>query len=168
MKLTLLFSTIGLISIVLQMSLLHLLPLGPVVPDLILVLCVYLGLYHPSVAAALGSFVLGYSIDVVSSPLLGINAFAMSLVFLTVYLSARSIWVHNPLVSAFIVLAASLVKSAALVLISALFVSMDGIWEAALRYVLLEALLAAVLAPLLFTLLQRSQNLIQQPSAAHE
>lgn len=168
MKLTLLFGVVGLISIVLQMSLLHLLPLGPVVPDLILVLCVYLGLHHPSVGAALGSFVLGYSMDVVSSPLLGINAFAMSLVFLAVYLSARSIWVHNPLVSAFIVLAASLVKSAALVLISALFVSMDGIWEAALRYVLMEALLAAALAPVLFTLLQRSQSLIQQPSAAHE
>lgn len=168
MKLALLFSAIGLISIILQMSLLHLLPLGPVVPDLILVLCVYLGLHHPSVGAALGSFALGYSIDVVSSPLLGINAFAMSLVFLAVYLSARSIWVHNPLVSAFIVLAASLVKSASLVLISALFVSIDGMWDIALRYVLMEALLAAALAPILFLLLQRGQNLVQQPNAAHD
>ncbi|MBM4263322.1 MAG: rod shape-determining protein MreD [Deltaproteobacteria bacterium] len=168
MKLTLLFSAIGIISIVLQMSLLHLLPLGPVVPDLILVLCVYLGLHHPSVGAALGSFVLGYSIDVVSSPLLGINAFAMSLVFLAVYLSARSIWVHSPLVSVVIVLAASLVKSAALVLISALFVSMDGVWETAIKYVLLEALLAAALAPIVFMLLQRSRNLVQQLSNAHE
>lgn len=168
MKVALLFGAVGVVLIILQMSLLHLLPLGPVVPDLILVLCVYLGLYHPSVGAALGSFALGYSIDVVSSPLLGINAFAMSLVFLAVYLSARSIWVHNPLVSAFIVLAASLIKSAALILISALFVSIDGMWEAALRYLLMEALLAAALAPIFFTLLQRSQNLLEHPSAAHD
>ena len=41
------------------------------VPDLILVLCVYWGLHHPTVGAVLGSFVLGYSVDVVSSPILG-------------------------------------------------------------------------------------------------
>jgi rod shape-determining protein MreD len=168
MKLALLFSAAGVVAIVLQMSILHLLPLGPVVPDLILVLCVYLGLYHPSVGAALGSFVLGYSIDVVSSPLLGVNAFAMSLVFLAVYLGARTIWLHNPLVSALVVLAASLVKSAALVLISAVFLSVDGLWSAALRYVFLEALLAAALAPLVFALLRSGQNYFQRFSAANE
>ena len=73
------------------------------VPDLILVLCVYWGLYHPTVGAALGSFLLGYSVDVVSSPILGLNAFAMSLVFLAVYLSSRSIWLHHPVVSSIVV-----------------------------------------------------------------
>jgi rod shape-determining protein MreD len=73
------------------------------VPDLILVLCVYWGLYCPSVAAVVGAFALGYSVDVVSSPILGLNAFAMSLVFLAVYLSSRSIWLQNPLVSAIVV-----------------------------------------------------------------
>jgi rod shape-determining protein MreD len=168
MKLALLFSAVGVVLIVLQMSILHLLPLGPIVPDLILLLCVYLGLYHPSVGAALGSFVLGYSIDVVSSPLLGVNAFAMSLVFLAVYLGARTIWLHNPLVSAFVVLAASLVKSAALMLIWALFLSVEGMWSAALRYIFMEALLAAALAPLTFALLQRGQNYFQRMSAANE
>jgi rod shape-determining protein MreD len=168
MKLALLFSAVGVVLIVLQMSILHLLPLGPIVPDLILVLCVYLGLHHPSVGAALGSFVLGYSMDVVSSPLLGVNAFAMSLVVLVVYLVDRSIWLHNPMVSALVVLAASLVKGAALVLIWALFLSVDGLWSAALRYILLEALLAAALAPIVFTLLRRSQNYFERFSAANE
>jgi cell shape-determining protein MreD len=74
--------------------------------DLTLVLCVYLGLYHPTVGAALGSFLIGYSVDVVSSPsrVVGLNAFAMSLVFLLVYFSSRSIWLQNPLVSSIVVL----------------------------------------------------------------
>jgi rod shape-determining protein MreD len=161
-KLSLLFFGIGIVLLLLQSTFLHLLPLGPIVPDLILVLCVYWGLYHPSVGAVLGSFMLGYSVDVVSSKILGVNAFAMSLVFLIVYLSSRSIWLHHPVVSSLVVLLASLVKGAALVLVSAIFLSVDGFWLGALRYILLEALVAAILAPFVFNLLRRGQNLVNR------
>lgn len=161
MKLSMLFFSIGLVLVLLQSTLLHLLPIGPVVPDLMLVLCVYWGLHHPTVGAVLGSFLLGYSVDVVSSPILGLNAFAMSLVFLAVYLSSRSIWLHNWFVSFFIVLLASLIKGAALVVISAIFLSMDGLWAGAARYLLMEALVAAVLAPFVFTLLRRGQSFVE-------
>jgi len=145
--------------VLLQTTFLHFFPL---VPDLILVLCVYWGLHHPTVGAVLGSFVLGYSVDVVSSPILGINAFAMSLVFLTVYLSSRSIWLHNYLVSAIVVLLASLVKGMAFVLVSAIFLSTEGFWMGALRYILLEALVAALLAPFVFALLRRGQTYLEK------
>ena len=111
MKLSLLLFAVGLLLVLLQTTFLHFFPL---VPDLILVLCVYWGLHHPTVGAVLASFVLGYSVDVVSSPVLGINALAMSLVFLSVYLSSRSIWLHNHLVSAIVVFLAALVKGVAL------------------------------------------------------
>ena len=65
MKVSLLFFAIGIVLLLLQMTFLHLLPLGPIVPDFILVLCVYWGLHHPSVGAVLGAFMLGYSVDVV-------------------------------------------------------------------------------------------------------
>jgi rod shape-determining protein MreD len=166
MKSSLLFFAIGIVLLLLQTTFLHLLPLGPIVPDFILVLCVYWGLYHPSVGAVLGSFMLGYSVDVVSSKILGINAFAMSLVFLIVYLSSRSIWLHHPVVSSFVVLLASFVKGAALVLVSAIFLSVDGLWLGALRYILLEALVAAILAPFVFSLLRRGQNLVDKVTVA--
>jgi rod shape-determining protein MreD len=153
MKLSLLLFAVGLLMVLLQTTFLHFFPL---VPDLILVLCVYWGLHHPTVGAVLASFVLGYSVDVVSSPILGINAFAMSLVFLAVYLSSRSIWLHNHLVSAVVVLLASLVKGIALVL------STEGFWMGALRYILLEALVAALLAPFLFGLLRRGQTYLEK------
>jgi rod shape-determining protein MreD len=154
MKLSLLLFVVGLLMVLLQSTFLHFFPF---VPDLILVLCVYWGLHHPTVGAVLASFMLGYSVDVVSSPLLGINAFAMSLVFLAVYLSSRSIWLHNPLVSAIVVLLASLVKGAALVLVSVIFLSTEGFWIGALKYIMVEALIAALLAPIVFSLLKRGQ-----------
>ena len=162
MKLFLLFFLAAVFLIVLQATLFHLLPIGPVVPDLILILCVYLGLYHPSVGAAFGSFLLGYSIDIVSSPILGFNAFAMSLVYLAVYLCARSIWLHHPIVSSVVVLLAALVKGATMVMIWAIFMSVDGFWAGAARYILWEALLAALLAPLVFALLRRGQHLVDR------
>ena len=159
MKLSFLLFAVGLLLVLLQTTFLHFFPL---VPDLILVLCVYWGLHHPTVGAVLASFVLGYSVDVVSSPILGINAFAMSLVFLAVYLSSRSIWLHNHMVSAVVVLLASLVKGVALVLVSAIFLNTEGFWMGALRYILLEALVAALLAPLVFALLRRGQTYLQK------
>src|SRR5918996_4912879 len=123
MKLSLSFFVVGVLLVLLQTTFLHLLPIGPVVPDLILVLCVYWGLHHPTVGAALGSFLLGYSVDVVSSPILGLNAFAMSLVFLAVYLSSRSIWLHHPSVSSSIFRLASLFKGVPLWLVGSVFLA---------------------------------------------
>jgi rod shape-determining protein MreD len=162
MRLFLLFFLVAIFVLLLQTTLLHLLPISPVVPDLTLVLCVYLGLYHPTVGAALGAFLLGYSIDIVSSRIIGLNAFAMSLVFLTVYLSSRSIWLQNPLVTSLVVLLASLVKGAALVLVSAIFVSIEGFWIGAGWYIIREALLAALLAPVVFALLRRGENYVDR------
>lgn len=162
MRLFLLYFVVGIFLLLLQSTLLHLLPFSPVVPDLVLVLCVYLGLHHPTMGAAVGSFLLGYSVDVMSSRLLGLNAFAMTLVFLAVYFSSRSIWLHHPLVSSFIVLLAALLKGAALVAVWALFLSVDRFWIGAARYIMGEALLAAVLAPVLFALLRRGENYVKR------
>ncbi|HEV8343334.1 MAG TPA: rod shape-determining protein MreD [Candidatus Binatia bacterium] len=161
MKLSLLFLLFGFLLVLLQTTFLHLFPLDPVVPDLILVLCVYWGLNHPTVGAVLGSFILGYSVDVFSSPVLGLNAFAMSLVFLAVYLSSRCIWIHNSLLSAGVVFFASWIKGVALIIAWNLFLTGDGPWMGFLKYVFLEALIAAILAPALFSLLRRGQNYLE-------
>lgn len=162
MKLSLLFFLVGLFLLLLQTTILHLLPLGPIVPDLILALCVYWGLNRPSVGAVLGSFVLGYSVDVFSSPVLGLNAFAMSLVFLAAYLSSRCIWIQSSFLSATVVFLASWLKGAALILAGTLFLAGEGLWTGVLKYIFLDALLAAVLAPGLFLLLRRGQNYLEE------
>ncbi|MFQ5903751.1 MAG: rod shape-determining protein MreD [Candidatus Binatia bacterium] len=161
MRLFLLFLSVGFLSVFLQTTFLHLLPFGSIVPDLTLVLCVYWGLNHPTVGAVLGTFILGYSVDVFSSPVLGLNAFAMSLVFLAVYLSSRCIWIHNPLMSAAVVFLASWVKGAALSVVGTLFLVVDGLWMGVLKYIFLEALFASILAPGIFFLLRRSQSYLE-------
>jgi rod shape-determining protein MreD len=161
MRLSLLFFAIGILLVLLQSIWLRFVPLSPIVPDLTLLLCVYWGLYHPSVGAVLGSFMLGYSVDVVSNELLGINAFAMSLVFLTVYLSSRSVWLNNPVVSTLVVLLASFTKVAAFILVSVIFANLEDRWMGALRYLIFEAAVAVLLAPLFFTLLRRMQNQLE-------
>jgi rod shape-determining protein MreD len=165
MRLFLLYFLVGIFLILLQSTFLHLLPFGPVVPDLVLVLCVYLGLHHPTVGAAIGSFVLGYAVDVVSSRLLGVNAFAMTLVFLAVYFSSRTIWLHHPVVSSLIVLFAAVVKGLALILVWVVLLSTEGFWLGAVRYIIMEALLAAVLAPLVFALLRRGETYMKRLGA---
>ena len=162
MRLFLLYFVVGIFLILLQSTFLRLLPFGPVVPDLVLILCVYLGLHHPTMGAAVGSFVLGYSIDVVSSRQLGFNAFAMTLVFLAVYFSSRTIWLQNPVVTSLIVLFAALIKGVALVLVWMIFLNTEGFWLGAARYMLLEALFAAALAPFVFSLLRRSESFIKK------
>jgi rod shape-determining protein MreD len=166
MKLSLLFLFFGFFLVLLQTAFLRLLPLAPIVPDLILVLCVYWGLNHPTVASVLGSFILGYSVDVFSSPVLGINAFAMSLVFLAAYLSSRCIWIHNLFLSAAVVFFASWVKGAAILIVGTIFLAVDGLWIGVLRYIFLEALVAALMAPLLFSLLRRSESYLEQARTA--
>ncbi len=158
MRFSLLIFSIGLLMVLLQSTFLQ---LFPVVPDLVLILCVYWGLHQPTAGAVLGSFALGYSLDVVSSPILGLNAFAMSVVFLTVYLSSRSIWMHNPVASTLVVLLAALVKGAALVVAWAIFLTTEGFWTGAVRYIIMEALIAAVIAPLVFALLRRGQSYLE-------
>jgi rod shape-determining protein MreD len=158
MRFSLLIFLIGLLMVLLQSTFLH---LFPVVPDLVLIICVYWGLHQPTAGAVLGSFALGYSLDVVSSPILGLNAFAMSVVFLVVYLTSRSIWMHGHVASTFVVLLAALVKGAALVVAWAIFLTTEGFWTGAVRYIILEALIAAMIAPLVFALLRRGQSYLE-------
>ena len=162
MKLSMLFVSVGFVLVLLQTTLLHLLPLGPIVPDLALVLCVYLGLNHPTVGAVVGTFILGYSIDVFSSRVLGLNAFAMSLVFLAVYMSSRFVWIHNPLLSAPVVFFAWWVKGASLMMVWTLFPTMDGLGIGALKFAFFDAILAAILAPGIFALLKRGQSYLEE------
>ena len=168
MKVSLLFLAAGFVLVLLQTTLLHLVPFKPYVPDLALVLCVYLGLNHPTVGAVVGTFMLGYSVDVFSSPVLGLNAFAFSLVFITAYLSSRAIWVHSQLLSASVVFLASWVKGASLMLIWATLLTMDRYGLGSVKYILVDAVLAAVLAPALFALLKRGQNYLERVKMPEE
>ncbi len=146
------------VALILQTTILQALPYVTVVPDILLVLCVYLGLYQHSVGGALGAFVLGYLEDGVSGSAAGLNAFAMSLIFLLIYLTSRRLWVENVISQVVVVFLAFLVKAAAVTILLAIFASFTRGWGLVVGSLLLQGLLTAATAPVVFTLLKRTRR----------
>ncbi len=141
-------------GVLLQTTLIHALPTRlQLAPDVLLVVCVFLGLHRHTVGGVVGAFLLGYVQDAVSGGAAGLNAFAMVLVYVLVYLTCRRLWVDNVLSKVVLVFLASWVKALAVLGVSAVFGAFDGAWGPALGQVLVGATLAAAVAPPVFALL---------------
>jgi rod shape-determining protein MreD len=148
------------ISMVLQTTLFPALLPASIVPNLILVLVVYLGMQQHGVGGAIGAFLLGYFLDTFSGTLLGVNAFALTAVYMAVYLVARTLWTDGGFPAMAVVFAAACVHGAAALLITWMMESGAPLWEHALRYGLLEAGVAALVAPAVFRFVGWEQRLL--------
>jgi rod shape-determining protein MreD len=145
----------GVGAVLLQTTILHHLPF---IPDLLLILCVYLGIYHRSVGGAAGAFFLGYGLDTCSGAPVGMNAFAMSLVFAVVASMARCLWLSNPLSVLFMVLLAVAIKTSAFLCLGEFGQLASLLRPMMAQYVMWDAAIALLLTPLVFTLLYRSEQ----------
>jgi rod shape-determining protein MreD len=145
----------GVAAMLLQTTLL---PHLPLIPDLLLILCVYLGIYHRSVGGAAGAFFLGYGLDSCSGAPMGTNAFAMSLVFAVVTATARCLWLSNPLSVLFMVLLAVVLKTGALLCLGEFGQVAMVLEPMVARYVMWDAVMAMLLTPVVFTLLYRGEE----------
>lgn len=143
----------AIVAMVLQTTLFPSLPWLPVVPDLMLVLAVYLGVFHRTMGGAFGAFLLGYFLDTFAGTRLGVNAFAFTLVFASVQLVARSIWVQGSVPVMVVVFAAGCVRA---VLMLAVLTLAGGtpLWHHVLWYAIVESLAAALTAPAVFAVVQ--------------
>jgi rod shape-determining protein MreD len=144
----------GVSAILLQTTAFHYLPW---IPDLLLILCVYLGIYHRSAGGAAGAFFLGYGLDTCSGVPVGMNAFAMSLVFAGVTALSRCLWLTNPLSVLFMVFVAVVLKTSAFLFLGEFGELTEVFQPIVARYVMWDATVAMVLTPLVFTLLYRSE-----------
>jgi len=153
----LLFGAVAIGALLLQTTVLPLAAIGRATPDLLLIMCVYLGLHQHTVGGALGAFSLGYLQDAFSGSVAGLNAFGMCLVFTVVYLTSRRLWVDNTISKIAVVFLASVLKTVAILVLVALFLSIEGLGRTMLSYLLIEAVLAALLSPAVFALLAHTQ-----------
>ena len=128
-------------------------PLLPLTPDMILILCVYLGLHRHNAGGSAGAFLLGYFNDSFAGNAVGLHAFAMSLVFVLVYLMSRRLWMDNWLSNIAVTFVAALLKALTIAGLLAFYLSVDFPWRQFFGYVWIEALVAALLAPLVFRVL---------------
>jgi len=136
------------------------LPGLPVVPDLILVLAVYLGVAHHTIGGAAGAFLLGYFLDTFSGTLLGQNAFALSAVYLSVHFVARHLWFERGLPVMALAFFGGLVHGAAVVAAGALAAAPSLVGRHPLRTGLAGAALAALVAPAVFAALAWEKRLL--------
>lgn len=147
MRSLLIFAVAGVVAVVVQTTLVQRLPAAP---DLIVTLCVYLGLHYHSAAGALGAFLLGYLLDTFSGAVPGLYCLTMTLVFGMVYLVSKRLWMENPMSNIAAVALGSAVKIVTVVLYFAVASTRTVNWWFVLRTLTLEALLALVCAPAVF------------------
>jgi len=141
------------VGLLLQSTLFHEVALGRMVPDVLLVLCVYLGLNHHSVGGSAGAFLLGYLQDAASGSPAGLNACGMLVVFVIVYLTCRRLWVDNVVSKVVLVFLASIVKTTVVISLLATFGSLRGEVGSIPGYLLTQGALSAAVAPAVFWLL---------------
>jgi rod shape-determining protein MreD len=143
-------ATTAILAMLLQTTVFPAVPHLPIVPDLILVLAVYLGIRHPGVGGALGAFLLGYFLDTFSGTMLGMNAFALSVVYVAAHLISRRIWMEGGLPVAAVVFVGGCVRAVAVVAVATLVAARAPVWQHVVRYGFLEAAAAALVAPAVF------------------
>lgn len=162
MRLLALFSIATLIALVLQTAVLRWLPIGMLIPDLVMILAVDLGLRHHEALGAVMAFSMGYATDAFSGSQIGLNAFIFTLIFLLFYEASRRVVVTSSMVGAGAVFFAVLLKDVGCFALSTGFRGlnqMGGIVPATL----LQALITAALAPLVFSLLASGKRLFGLP-----
>ena len=140
----------GTLALLLQTTILHGLTGGRIIPDLVLILCVYLGLREHNIGGATGAYLQGYLLDSFSGSVVGLHAFAMTTVYLVVYLVSRRLWMDNALSGVAMVFLGSLLKGVAIVVALAVYLSIDRMSLGVAQTLFAEALLAAALAPMVF------------------
>ncbi len=122
-----------------------------IVPNLILILVVYLAFYEANPFGALLAFLLGFEFDLLSGVRLGPWAGSFVLLFGLLSCFAQRIFVESLLATAVVVFFSSLVVSLVYFLCT---YELHPLSSSRGGYILIEALLTAVLAPIVFKLLR--------------
>ncbi len=162
MKLTLIFSLFCLIGLYIQGTLIKALAPGAVVPDFIIVLVMFVALNFPSVLGIVGAFALGLAADFASGIFLGPNAAGAVCVFMFTAFVAKKVYAENFIAIAILGFLCSLAKTATVVLLLSLYVNVDVISGNTVT-VFVEALLTAIVSPIVMKLLQFTRRGASSP-----
>ncbi len=152
MRLIALFSIATIIALALETTIPRWLPLGPLMPDLVLVLAVDLGLRHQQATSALLAFGMGYAADSFSGAHLGLDAFVLTLAFLIAYGLSRYLISASAAIGVLVVLIGELLTGLAQYAASAGWDSAGG-FGAMAPAIAWRALTSAAIAPWIFALM---------------
>jgi rod shape-determining protein MreD len=148
-RLLLLFALATFIALVLQTSLPRLLPLGILMPDLVLILAVELGMRHPRALTAMMVFAMGYAVDTFSGAELGLNALLLTMVFVFAHWLSRVLISTSTAIGVMAVFAGVIFSDIANYVISSGFAPADRL-HVLMPAVLIQAAVTALLTPSVF------------------
>ena len=141
----------------------HLISARSLIPNLIVILAVDLGLRHHGVLPAIIAFGMGYATDALAGSHPGLNAFMVTLVFLVSYEFSSRLLVTNAFVGATIVFFGVIVTDLGTIAIGSSALSESG---PMVPHILLRAMISALVAPLVFSVLAGSKRLVGLPARA--
>jgi rod shape-determining protein MreD len=137
-------------------------PFHALIPNLVIILTVDLGLRHHSALAALMAFAMGYATDALSGNHLGMNAFLTTSIFLVSYEMSSRLLVTNVLVGAIAVFFAVMVAGLGAMIFTAGRGAVEAI-NLVFAQLLLQALVSAIVAPLVFAAMAGTKRVIGLP-----
>ena len=137
-------------------------PFRALIPNLIIILTVDLGLRHHGALAAIIAFAIGYATDSMSGTTLGMNAFLTTGIFLLTYELSSRLLVTNAVLGAIAVFFAVMIAGlGAIVILSGR--GAPAVIDNAMSTLALQALISAVVAPLVFALMAGSKRIVGLP-----
>jgi rod shape-determining protein MreD len=134
-------------------------PFHALIPNLIIILTVDLGLRHHGAIPALLAFAIGYATDAMSGTTIGMNAFLMTGVFLLTYEISSRLLVTNALVGATVVFFAVILAGLGAIVITSGRAA-GVVINDALPTLALQALISAIVAPIIFFMMSGSMRMV--------
>lgn len=162
LRVSLLFLLVCIMGLFIEAAVVHASFPHAIAPDFTLVLVVILALYYQTVTGVLGAFFLGLLSDFASGQFVGPNAAGSVIVFCLVGMIASRVYAERSIAVLLITFICSLMKSATFIMMQILYV--DNAFAQIFRLeigklVLWEALLSALVAPIVLRLLVWSRQL---------
>jgi rod shape-determining protein MreD len=158
LRLILLFAVFAVLGLAIETAVPHLISFRALVPNLIIILAVDLGLRHHGVLPAIIAFTMGYATDALAGSHPGLNAFMMTMVFLVSYEISTRLMVANALVGATVVFFGVIATALGTIAIANGFNALSDTGPL-MPELTLEALISAIIAPIVFAMLATSKRL---------
>lgn len=125
-----------------------------ILPDILVILQVYISLRHRNVRGLLGVYLLGLLADMATGVYLGPNAAAAILIFAASGLLANRVYAERIFAMVFISFICSIVKSCAIASLLFYYTNYEFVLAPFIRVVFFEALATAFCAPIVIRILQ--------------
>jgi rod shape-determining protein MreD len=158
LRLILLFAVFAVLGLAIETAVPHLVSFRALVPNLIIILAVDLGLRHHGVLPAIIAFAMGYATDALAGSHPGLNAFMMTMVFLVSYEISTRLMVANAFVGATVVFFGVIATALGTIAIANGFNALSDTGPL-MPELTLEALISAIVAPIVFAMLATSKRL---------